>query len=219
MFEYSINRNNLKDLKILPFSRYFDDVKIALIPFHKEDKDEALNVLFEQGYLPLRGTLPLINGEHFNLYYLVKPSKEVTDHIGTDGISVEIPVINDPNRQFRNVVFKVAMSGSTTGMSHTAIAGQVEEKDILESLTNVQIAHDMTAVAHTLFHKLHPNHKYSDLDLNCQSVAKAVRTMFIAASIQYNMPELKEKALSGELDHFYNRPEQMKIITDLGIQL
>ena len=226
MFQYQINKHNIKDLVLLPVSRYFDDIKIALIPFsNAKTSSPEVSQLLDEGYLVLGGRVFESDNNYFSAFrYLVKPSAEVMTHleeIGTDSLSVTINKISGEDDGERNVVFSVSMPGSTSGMSHTAIAGSVMESDLQNALSVAPALSNLTDHAHSLFHFQHPNHKISNTNLNIEKtdVINSCRNLFVAISIQYDKSDIVKDINEGKYDFFYNSAEQMSLVESCGIKL
>lgn len=208
MFEYQVNRRNTKDIQILPTDHYFEEIKVALIT---DESKDSLQSLFENGFIILNGKYVDIDTST-NLRYLVKPTSEVIEHFGTNKIGAEI--------RHENVIFSVSMEGSTTGMTHSAVAGAVDLDELDAELENFALpAHNLIEVAYKLYKKEDPNYKYNNTGAQSATATRLARQLFkVVAKVTLDST-MASKVDTGEYDLFYKSADNLKLLQSFNIEL
>lgn len=229
MFKYQINKGNLNDLVILPVSRFFDDIKLVFTPSDKilnEEYKAEVSKLMELGFVRMSGTKPAIYhripggglaAEYLTDFsYFAKPTKEVTDHIGNIDFSLSVTAtsgdLQDTANETRNVSFEISMEGSTTGIQHKMIAGAVKVDELISTLENAECLPHMAVAAYDVFHRNHPNVKYTNAKSSSNSVTKSAANLFIAIGFEKNRSDLIQSAVRNKFDFFYTDDEQIEIV-------
>lgn len=208
MFEYQVNRGNTKDIQILPTNHYFEEIKVALIT---DESKDSLRSLFEDGFVILNGKYVDFDTST-NLRYLVKPTNEVIEHFGTDKIGAEI--------RHENVIFSVSLEGSTTGITHSAVAGAVDLDELDAELENFATpAHNLIEVAYKLYKKEDPNYKYNNTGAQSAVAKSLARHLFRVIAKVTQDSSITSKVEKGEYDLFYKNDDNLKLLQSFGIEL